>query len=332
MNGATLGYEAQLWRMADALRNNMDAAEYKHVVLGLIFLKYISDAFEERRRQLERERDQGADPEDPDEYRAENVFWVPPEARWSHLQAHSKQPTIGQRIDEAMTAIERDNPALKGVLPKDYARPALDKTRLGQLIDLITNIRIGDGDMWLTGFDAPCLHTMYLDKPMRGHGLLQAIARVNRVFRDKLGGLVVDYLGLAQELKLALATYTESGGTGRTAIDQDEAVALLKEKYEICRDLLHGFDWSTCYDALLVNPEVKQILNDQQLREIARKLVQAVRQNITIDWTMRENARARMRVMVKRILNQHGYPPAQREDAAEVVLQQASLFSEEWAA
>lgn len=395
-------------------------------------------------------------------------------------------------------------------------------------------------DMWLTGFDAPCLHTMYLDKPMRGHGLLQAIARVNRVFRDKPGGLVVDYLGLAQELKLALNTYTESGGTGRTAIDQDEAVALLKEKYEICRDLLHGFDWSNWltgtaeerlgllpaalehilaqesgkeryigaareltrafalavphedalrirdevaffqavlaaltkrapaearpdedldhavrqiisraivpegvvdifaaaglqkpdisilseeflaevqeipqrnlavellqrllkseirlqrrknlvqarsfsemleqtlrryqnraveaaqvieeliqlaremrqahrrgeqlgltdaelafYDALLVNPEVKQILNDQQLRDIARELVQAVRQNITIDWTMRENARARMRVMVKRILNKHGYPPAQREDAAEIVLQQASLFSEEWAA
>ena len=99
-------------------------------------------------------------------------------------------------------------------------------------------------DMWLTGFDAPCLHTMYVDKPMRGHGLMQAIARVNRVFKDKPGGLVVDYLGLADELKQALATYTESGGTGKTAIDQDEAVALMLEKYEVCRGLFHGFDWS----------------------------------------------------------------------------------------
>ena len=99
-------------------------------------------------------------------------------------------------------------------------------------------------DMWLTGFDAPSLHTMYVDKPMRGHGLMQAIARVNRVFRDKPGGLVVDYLGLAHELKAALATYTESGGTGKTAINQEEAVAVMLEKYEICCGLFHGFDWS----------------------------------------------------------------------------------------
>ena len=99
-------------------------------------------------------------------------------------------------------------------------------------------------DMWLTGFDAPCLHTMYVDKPMRGHGLMQAIARVNRVFKDKPGGLVVDYLGLADELKQALANYTESGGTGRTAIDQEEAVAVMLEKYEICCGIFHGFDWS----------------------------------------------------------------------------------------
>jgi type I restriction enzyme M protein len=140
---ATVGYEANLWQMADALRGSMDAAEYKHVVLGLIFLKYISDAFEERHARLEAERVEGADPEDPDEYRAQNIFWVPIEARWAHLQAQAKQPTIGQLVDEAMAAIERDNPALKGVLPKDYARPALDKQRLGQLIDLISNIQVG---------------------------------------------------------------------------------------------------------------------------------------------------------------------------------------------
>ena len=141
---ATLGYEAQLWQMADALRGSMDAAEYKHVVLGLIFLKYISDAFEEQHARLVAEQAQGADPEDPDEYRAASIFWVPVEARWAHLKALARQPSIGQIVDDAMAGIERDNPALKGVLPKDYARPALDKQRLGQLIDLISNIRVGD--------------------------------------------------------------------------------------------------------------------------------------------------------------------------------------------
>ena len=143
-SGATVGFEAQLWQAADALRGSMDAAEYKHVVLGLIFLKYISDAFEELHARLEAERDEGADPEDPDEYRAENVFWVPPKARWIHLKNHAKQPAIGRLVDDAMEAVERDNPSLKGVLPKDYARPALDKQRLGQLIDLVSNMRVGD--------------------------------------------------------------------------------------------------------------------------------------------------------------------------------------------
>jgi len=145
-NGATLGFEATLWAAADKLRNNMDAAEYKHVVLGLIFLKYISDAFEERHAQLLKEVAQGADPEDPDEYRADNIFWVPKEARWSFLQANAKQATIGKFVDDAMVAIERDNRSLKGVLPKDYARPALDKQRLGELIDLIAGIGLGDAE------------------------------------------------------------------------------------------------------------------------------------------------------------------------------------------
>ncbi len=145
-NGAIVGYESQLWQMADALRGSMDAAEYKHVVLGLIFLKFISDAFEEHHAKLVAEKASGADPEDPDEYRAQNIFWVPPEARWAHLKAQAKQPTIGQLVDDAMAGIERDNSALKGVLPKDYARPALDKQRLGQLIDLVSNIKIGDAE------------------------------------------------------------------------------------------------------------------------------------------------------------------------------------------
>jgi type I restriction enzyme M protein len=158
-NGANLGFEAKLWQAANKLRSNMDAAEYKHVVLGLVFLKFISDAFNERRAELERATANPAteyfikEPgrrytvlEDRDEYRAENVFWVPPEARWEHLQDSAKQPVIGRLIDDAMVAIEQANTSLKGVLPKDYARPALDKQRLGELIDLVGTIGLGDAD------------------------------------------------------------------------------------------------------------------------------------------------------------------------------------------
>jgi len=141
-SAANLGFEAKLWLAADKMRNNMDAAEYKHVVLGLIFLKYISDAFEEMRAKLMSGKGdyKDADPEDADEYKAENIFWVPKAARWPYLQANAKQATIGKIVDDAMVAIERDNPRLKGVLPKDYARPSLDKHRLGELIDLIGTI------------------------------------------------------------------------------------------------------------------------------------------------------------------------------------------------
>ncbi len=394
-------------------------------------------------------------------------------------------------------------------------------------------------DMWLTGFDAPSLHTMYLDKPMRGHGLMQAIARVNRVFKDKPGGLVVDYLGLAHELKRALATYTESGGTGKTALDQSEAVAVMLEKYEVCLGLFHGFDrskWTTgtpaerlgllppaqehilaqdngkerClravrelsqafalavphedalrirddvaffqavqsvlakrtlrqvrtqeeldhavrqivsravasegvidifaaaglkkpdisilsdeflaevrgmprrnlavellqkllkgelaarrrknvvqarsfaemleqtlrryqnraieaaqvieelirlaremreaaargvelglseeelafYDALETNDSAVRVLGDETLRDIARELVETVRGNVTIDWTLRENIRANLRRLVKRILRKHGYPPDKQEKATRTVLEQAEVLSEGWA-
>ena len=145
-NSATTGYEAELWQMADALRGSMDAAEYKHVVLGLIFLKYISDAFEEKQAQLETELADGADPEDPDEYLAQNIFWVPTEARWTYIKASAPQPTIGQIVDDAMVSIERDNPALKDVLPKDFARPVLDQQRLGRIVNLVSNIKVGDAD------------------------------------------------------------------------------------------------------------------------------------------------------------------------------------------
>lgn len=394
-------------------------------------------------------------------------------------------------------------------------------------------------DMWLTGFDAPCLHTMYIDKPMRGHGLMQAIARVNRVFRDKPGGLVVDYLGLADELRQALATYTESGGTGKTAVDQEEAVAALLKAYEVCLGLFHGFNWArwrshnpqeklgilpaaqehilgqndgktrliravtdlsrafalavphekalairddvaffqavravlvkhlpgesktdeelnqairqiisravasdevvdifaaaglkkpdisilsdeflaevkglpqknlavellrkllegeiksrrrknvvasrsfaelleqalkryqsraietaqvieelialakeirdsaqrgtalglnddevAFYDALETNDSAVKVMGDEALRNIARELVAAVKRNVTIDWTMRENVRAHLRVIVKRILRKYGYPPDKQEKATQTVLEQAEVLTEGWA-
>ena len=140
--GASLGFEAQMFLAADKLRKNLEPSDYKHVVLGLIFLKYVSTAFEAKHAALLKEDASAA--EDPDEYLAERVFWVPKVARWSHLQASARQPTIGKLIDDAMTAIEKSNDSLKGVLPKDYNRPALDKVMLGELIDLISGIGMGE--------------------------------------------------------------------------------------------------------------------------------------------------------------------------------------------
>lgn len=147
-SSANLGFESKLWLAADKLRGTMDSGEYKHVVLGLLFLKYISDAFEDLNAKLiEGKGDfKGSDAEDPDEYAAHNVFWVPISARWATLRAKAKQPEIGKLVDDAMVAIEKDNPRLKGVLPKDYARPAIDKQRLGELIDLFASIGLGDAE------------------------------------------------------------------------------------------------------------------------------------------------------------------------------------------
>jgi type I restriction enzyme M protein len=141
-NGGDLGFEAELFKVADKLRGNMEPSDYKHVVLGLIFLKYISDAFDTKYQALMAEDPAFA--EERDEYAADNVFWVPKDARWSHLQSNAKLPTIGTMIDDAMRLIEKDNESLKGVLPKDYARPALNKIMLGELIDLISGIAMNE--------------------------------------------------------------------------------------------------------------------------------------------------------------------------------------------
>jgi type I restriction enzyme R subunit len=439
-------------------------------------------------------------------------------------------------IKVVMTGSAADPPEWQRHIRGKARREALAK-RLRDPADPLRLVLVRD--MWLTGFDAPSLHTMYVDKPMRGHGLMQAIARVNRVFKDKPGGLIVDYLGLAHELKSALATYTESGGTGRTALNQSEAVAVMLEKHEVCCALFHGFDWSiwidgtpaqrlgllpaaqehilkqedgkerylravrelsrafalsvpddaaigivddveffqtvqaalakrapgkarpeeeidhavrqiisravapdgvidifaaaglekpdisilsdeflaevrgmpqrnlavellqkllnseisdrrrtnvvqsrsfsemleqtlrryqnraieaaqvieeliaiakemrqarrrgeslglteeelAFYDALEINDSAVQLLGDETLRAIARELVTVIRKNITIDWTLRENVRAQLRVFVKRILRKHGYPPDKQERATQTVLEQATLLSEEWA-
>lgn len=143
MATANIGFEEELWLMADKLRGSMDSSEYKHVVLGLLFLKYVSDAFEEKYAELL--ADEWADEEDKDEYLAENIFWVPKEARWTFIKENAKKPEIGQIIDSAMIFVEKENESLRGVLPKDYARPALDKTRLGETIDLFS-FKVGDKD------------------------------------------------------------------------------------------------------------------------------------------------------------------------------------------
>jgi len=138
-----IGFEDKLWLAADKLRGSMDASEYKNVVLGLIFLKFVSDSFNERYMELVNESE-GFE-EDKDEYTLKNIFWVPKESRWNELIAYATSPEIGKKVDQAMEAIEKENPTLKGVLSKNYSRPELDKTRLGELITLFTNIDVGTG-------------------------------------------------------------------------------------------------------------------------------------------------------------------------------------------
>ena len=174
-------------------------------------------------------------------------------------------------------------------------------------------------DMWLTGFDAPCLHTMYVDKPMRGHGLMQAIARVNRVFRDKPAGLIVDYIGIAQNLKSALQQYSRSD-QDNTGVDAAQAAAVLCEKVEVVRAMYHGFDYRTALNGTV----------QERLRLIAHELLTSLRENVTVDWAHRESARARLRVLVKRILRKYGYPPDLQDAAVQTVLQQAEALSAAW--
>ena len=181
-NGTTanLGFESELWKAADAMRGNLESAEYKHVVLGLLFLKYVSDAFQERHAQLleERKTDPGLDPEDPDEYTQKNIFYIPPHARWPHLKDNAKGPEIGKIVDDAMKAVEDADRTgqLRGVLPREYGRPALDKARLGQVIDLLSNIGVAVRST-APGHAGPCLRYfigMFASAPrVGGAGILR---------------------------------------------------------------------------------------------------------------------------------------------------------------
>ena len=225
-SSANIGFEQKLWLAADKLRCNMDAAEYKHVVLGLIFLKYISDSFEEHHAKLVASEGEyaGANPEDPDEYKAENVFWVPPAARWTYLQNSAKQPTIGKIVDDAMVAIERDNPRLKGILPKDYARPALDKNRLGELIDLIGTIELIPREMQSLGSAgaSPAQIGAPADLPLAAETPSQPYQTRNKAHRSK------DILGRVYEYFLSRFASAE-GKKGGQFYTPQSVVRLLVE-------------------------------------------------------------------------------------------------------
>ena len=306
---AATGYESELWKMADALRGSMDAAEYKHVVLGLIFLKYISDAFEEAYARLEAERDQGADPEDPDEYRAQSIFWVPPEARWRHLQDQARQPAIGRLVDDAMIAVERDNPALRDVLPKEYSREGLDKQWLGQVVDLVSNVQVGGAEAQANDVLGQ-VYEYFLEQFAIAEGRKggefytpRSVVRLLVEMLEPYQGRVYDPCcgssGMfVQSVEFIRAHATGNGNGGRARGDLS----------------IYGQE---------TNDSAVQVLGDETLRAIAQELVQTVRSNVTIDWTLRENVRAQLRVLVRRILRRHGYPPDKQE--------QAELLSEGWA-
>lgn len=266
-SNANIGFEKQIWDAACVLWGHIPAADYRKVIVGLIFLRYVSCAFDKRYKTLVEEGDGFEN--DKDAYTAENVFFVPESARWNVVASAAHTPEIGKVIDDAMRAIEAENPVLKNVLPKNYNSPDLDKRVLGEVVDLFTNnIRMDDVDQGrdLLGrtyeyciaqfaayegvkggefYTPSSIVTMYVYKPMSGHNLMQAIARVNRVYGDKEGGLVVDYIGIAAALKQAMNDYTKRDKKNYGDPDIGKvAYPKFLEFLSICRDLFHGFDYS----------------------------------------------------------------------------------------
>ncbi len=293
--GANLGFEAKLWQAADALRNNMDAAEYKHVVLGLIFLKYISDAFEAKHTELEAQRKQGADPEDRDEYLAANIFWVPKEARWQHLKASAPQSKIGTIVDDAMAAAGLKKPDIS-ILSDEFLAEVRGMRQRNLAIELLQKLLKGE------------------IKARGKRNVVQA-----RSFAELLEQAVRKYQNRAIETAQVIEELIALARDMRAANARGEELKLTEEELAFS-------------DALEKNDSAVKVLGDETLRDIARELVQTVRANVTIDWTIRENVRAQLRVLVKRILRRYGYPPDLQEKATLTVLEQAEVLSELWAA
>lgn len=344
--------EKQLWKAADKLRKNIDAAEYKHIVLGLIFLKYISDAFEELYARLQAEEDQGADPEDKDEYKAENVFFVPQDARWYYLQSKAKQPEIGKFVDDAMDAIEKENASLKGVLPKVFARQNLDPTSLGELIDLVGNIALGDAkarsaDVLGHVFEY-FLGEFALAEGKKGgqfytpRSVVELLVEMLEPYKGRVfdpccgsGGMFVqsekfveDHQGKVNDISIY---GQESNQTTWRLAKMNLAIRGIDSsqvKWNNEGSLLNDAH-KDLKAAVANNDSAKELMQQDKLRELAVVLTETIRQNASIDWTIKESVKAKLKVAVKRILRKYGYPPDKQMLATETVLKQAEMIANE---
>ena len=310
------------------MRGGLEPSEYKHVALGLIFLKYISEAFQAMHDQLA--QDEFADPEDPEEYLAENVFWVPETARWSHIQQNARSENIGKIIDDAMEAIEAEptNETLKGVLPKNYARPTLDKTMLGELVDLFSNIKMHDSadrardllgrvyEYFISGFASA--------EGKRGGEFFtpRSVVRKARQQRN-----VVEAKAFSERLQAAVARYHANAITSLEMIQELIDMAKdMKASADRGDDLGLNEEELAFYDALAQNQSALEVLGNDELRQIAHVLVEQLQKNVTVDWQRKESARAKLRVLVRRILKKYGYPPDLAPAAISLVLSQAETL------
>ncbi|MCY3757921.1 MAG: DUF3387 domain-containing protein, partial [Acidobacteria bacterium] len=364
-DGATTGYEADLWRMADALRGSMDAAEYKHVVLGLIFLKYISDAFEERHAAVLAEWGSEA-AEDRDEYIAENIFWVPPAERLGLLpsaqehilaQENGKERclrAVGELSQAFALAVPhedalriRDDVAFFQAVQSVLAKRTLPQVRRQEELDhavrqIVSRAVASEGvvDIFaaagLKKPDISILSDEFLAEvrgmPRRNLAveLLQKLLKGELAVRRRKN--VVQARSFAEMLEQTLRRYQNRAIEAAQVIE--ELIRLAREMREAgARGVELGLSEEELafYDALETNDSAVQVLGDETLRDIARELVETVRRNVTIDWTLRENIRANLRRLVKRILRKHGYPPDKQEKATRTVLEQAEVLSEGWA-
>jgi type I restriction enzyme M protein len=313
-NTGNIGFEETLWKSADKLRGSMDASEYKHVVLGLIFLKYISDKFETKYNELLAEGE-GFE-EDRDEYEAENIFWVPKEARWTFIMDNAKDVKIGQYIDDAMILIEKENTSLKGVLDKRYARPEIDKRRLGELIDLISTIKLHDsGEKDLLGRVYEYFLGQFASVEGKGGGEFYTPTSVVKTLVE----MIEPYQG---------RVYDPCCGSGGMFVQSEKFVEDHQGKIEnlsIYGQEMNATTWKLCKMNLAIRGLDANLgsHHDDTLKKIAQELTIAIRNNITIDWSVRKSAQASMRKIIKRLLRYYKYPPEQADQALKIVMRQA---------